>query len=390
MRLAAVIAMIVVSSVPRSSAADADKALVVDVSRDGEDAKRTIRRVGRDLAAAGYASADQDVVEALSSKWARSNGEARIRRFEAAKEAFSLFELDRALALLAELDSRSAEANPDEIREQLAERYVLEAVIQHSRGQRGAAIRAFRLAHRLVADDSLDSGKYQPEIVALYRKAVRANARAKPRQLALRTSPTGARVFVDGRSVTTKRGRVQIDAGPHLVRLTYPGHTSVAKRIDDEESIELALLPRKGDARLASLAAEVRDGDRRWRDAAAGELASAADAALVVLVRGKKAAIYRSATGERGPWIRVRSQSFANELSAVPAASEPVTVTDNTRRQRTPHTGGSDQQRWYQKPWVWVAIAGAVAIGGGTIAVVANSGQTQEQIGSFCFQGACQ
>ena len=172
------------------SLAAADTAVVLDISSDSQDASATIRRVWRDLAAAGYAGVDESVVSALSSKMPARSIEARTRRFGAAKDAYSLFQLDRALELLAQVDRLLVDVDPAEIRDHLAERYVLEALIQHSRGARADAIDAFRLAHRLDPDrKTLDSGRYQPEIVELYRQAVRANARAKPVKAPWKSSP---------------------------------------------------------------------------------------------------------------------------------------------------------------------------------------------------------
>lgn len=257
-----------------------------------------------------------------------------------AKNSYAQFEYQAALSELAELDQALAgEPGTSQVRELLAERYLLAGLIHHGNGDHDRARRAFRMTRAMEPSRvELDPGLYRPDIVSMYRQSgdISAEETATERRFA-DAEQTGARSSDLRRPLVTARSSQEL-----------------AKRAE--------------------------------------QLAATIDVSILVLVRIRKGNVegarFDRATGSLTHWLPIESDRLAGLLDLSPG-QEPA------RRDLLVSSGTQAAQptspSWYSTAWgKGLLIAGGLVVGGVLVyAVTAGEGEPTYDLGGWCFEGSC-
>ncbi len=283
---------------------------------------------------------------------------------EAAAAAMARFDHPQARRALARAEAALLALAPEPSLVELLARVSFETGLVHLREQnRGLALDAFRLVHRLIPEGpALDPARYPPEVVKAFdaaRKAPSGGAR-------LEVSSTFDRValYLDGARIGATPLALEITAGPHYLVASAPGFAARGSRIDaapgDRVALDLDL------ARLSvaerGLAARQRAGaapGRRELRLAVRSVAIIADVDAVLVIGdgggGLTASVYQRA-GDRLSVARPVDPEVGKLLGLVLPAPVPGPA--------DLLFGGRPQApaAWYQKPWGVLSIGGAVVV----------------------------
>lgn len=299
------------------------------------------------------------------------------RELDAAEEALSRFQLDRARAAVGRARAALDAAPPSPAR--LADAAFLAALIELRAGEPDRAARELELAQRLApARPALDPVRYPPQVIAADRAARARVAAAEALRVRIASEPPGATVFVDGR----RRGRAPLElslgAGPHHVAAVAPAHQAAAALLDTGSARHLALT-----LEPMSVAERARAWRRRALSARSGAaLRQAArrisdlagvDAALIVTGDGQPVAAVYERRADRLSYRRPVDAQVARLFGLLVPAGEPALVVP--RPEPAP---------WYARPW------GIAALGGGALtalitAIAISADEPQER--SFSLGG---
>ncbi|HLU67727.1 MAG TPA: PEGA domain-containing protein [Kofleriaceae bacterium] len=286
---------------------------------------------------------------------------------DSARSALAQFDHPRARRALARAEATLLAAPPDPPVIALMTQVAFTSGLVHLREQnRGLAIDAFRLVHRLAPErPPLDPARYPPEVVSAH-EAARRPAGA-PARLEVSTTFDGASVLLDGAPVGRTPLSIEIAAGPHVLHVAAPGYGAAGRRVEaaPRDSVQMVIDLRRLPA--AERALELRRGlaaagatDRAGLRAAAREVAALSGLDAVVVVSpgaaGQVAAIYQR-DGDRLSLARPVDGEI-DELLALLVPAPPPGPGDLFA---TPVPG---ERPWYQRPW------GMASIGGGALAAI--------------------
>jgi PEGA domain len=396
------VALVLVS--PAAGAAPKRVGFAVLVEADADAAPRSARAVdavraglaGRGLAPvpAGALRAALEEPMAPGDPAAAALAGAR-ERLDSARQAYTEFEYDRALAELDAIDRLLLDREPaPPLVALLVERHLLAGLVHEGRRRPADARRSFRMVHHLDPERrSLDPGEYRPQTVALYEKAVTSDDRASVRVV---TQPAGARIWLDGRALgETPLDLERMSAGAHWVVAVAPGHRPRGATVDLDPdaraSTPLSLALEKRPA--AERAAEQRralmaagDGERR---SAAAQLARTAGVDLLVLVRARggriEAVVFDARRGSLSAWLAMPSDRLSRALAPageVGGGSPALFSGTPTAPER------SSSPSWYGTWWGrTILIAGGLALGGAVFYAVSADGDQSYSVGDWCFAG---
>jgi hypothetical protein len=264
----------------------------------------------------------------------------------------------------------------------LAERQLLTGVILHADGDLDAARAAFRAAQVLdPSRGALDPAIYPPAVVAAFGQAI-STPRGRGELVAEGALPPEASVFVDG--LLAPRA-LQAGEGVHWIVAIAPGHRPKGAfariRAGERTVVRLDLAPASAVSRIEALRADLGDGsgDPVAQRAALGEVAAAADVALLVVVRRPgpraEAALYDAARAALGPYGPVDATRLAPPPDVGVVGDEPPPPEDPS---------------WYQRWWGkgLLVVVGA-AIVGTVVLVVTRDEASGTTIGDYCFAEDC-
>jgi hypothetical protein len=102
------------------------------------------------------------------------------------------------------------------------------AVASLSAGPKGAkdALAALKELARIRPDYRIDAAQFPPGVIATFEKARQLDARTPRGRLSLKSTPPGAKVFVDGLPQGQTPATLPLSPGPHVVRVEAPGYSS--------------------------------------------------------------------------------------------------------------------------------------------------------------------
>jgi hypothetical protein len=348
----------------------------------------------------GLAPVAGELRSALEERLPADGGDALARAREeltAAKEAYTRFDYERALADLAEVDRLLVDREPTPpLVQVMVERHLLAGLVHEGRRRPVEARRAFRTVHHLDPDRrGLDAGAYRPQVVALFAQAADDDGQGA---LRIATEPPGARVFVDGRPA----GRSPLDlervsSGRHWVVAAAPGRRPRGAMVDvDAErrrpaEQSLSLDPRPPVERAAELrraVGAVGDRDRRTASAA---LARAARVDLLILVRARanqvEGAVFDARRGLLSPWLAMPSERFSRALGSGSSAGADG---DLVAGGLAGSAAAADRAPSWHRTW-WgrtlIVAGGVVAAGVIVFAVTSGGDDPGYAVGGFCFAG---
>jgi hypothetical protein len=258
--------------------------------------------------------------------------------YPAAKEA-----LDRCVA---EVESTGGAALD---RRELADLFLYRALGATETGAAEEARDNLIQAATIHPSYPIDKARFRPSLVASYERARDAVRALDPARVEL-ALPDGCRVALDGGDVTGVRGH-ELRPGRHYIRAECPGKRPFAASptfAAGEQRFAPDLEPLVGD-RVRAMAATAPAARVIWVAlAASGEV----DVALIDRAAGKALRRWtmRLESVAAAPRLGEVLESIIEREFAAPVP-EPIVV----ERPLSP-------ARWYQKPWVWIAV-GAAATG---------------------------
>jgi hypothetical protein len=294
----------------------------------------------------------------------RAAAEAKTH-LEAAASAMARFDHPQGRRALARAQAALLALPPEPALTLLLAEVSFETGLVHLREQnRGLAIDAFRLVHRLIPQPPpLDPARYPPEVV----KAFDAARKAPPGSARLEVSSTfdGVALYLDGERIGATPLARDIAAGPHYLIAAAPGYAPRGSRLDaapsDRIAIDLDLVPlslaeRGLAARLRIVGAPSPDRLALRRAARNVAMVASVDAVLVIGdgKSGLTASVYER-TGDRLSLARPIDRDIGELLGLVVPASLPGP--DELTLGLSP-----ESPSWYQKPWGVLSIGGAVVL----------------------------
>lgn len=308
---------------------------------------------------------DEDGAAVESARRALADAEDALARFELSVAAA------RAAAGQAELNNVQPTPAVMALYAELA--FVL-GQAKHADGDGPAARSNFLLTQRLAPDRNLDPARYLPDVITAFRQARRSGGGRVPVQI--RGQGTA---YVDGQSVGAAPLSLDLAPGAHVIHLFSPSRLARGTRIEVSPTApSVVVLP---DAR-ANLSVIVARGRRAAIAAAADPLALTTAVAqlarligisdVVVLARNE-GALSVQAWRDRPPGAgMIHPISDGDAVAAVlldlapPAIEEQVAPPSVVIR-------GESQPSWYQRRWVQVSVAGALAVIATAIVLSASS-----------------
>jgi len=382
-------------------------AVLADSEADSRRGDRAIEAVRPDLARHGLASIPagdvRDALEAPLPPGSSSAGAvARARKqLDTARESYSRFEYERALADLEAVDRLLLAREPSpQLIEVLVQRHLLAGLIHEGRRRPAEARRSFRLVRHLdPSRRSLDAAEYRPQVVALFAQAIRDDGRRA--SLLISTTPAGASVWLDGRPAGEAPLQLQLSPGYHWIVAGAPGHRPHGAILDadparSEPAEQLSLDPRSPAERARELrrdlGAAAIDRERR---AAARELARIAGADVLVLVRARgarvEATVFDARRGALSAWLAMPSERFDRQLAAAGAPYLSPSQAAGGEAQGM-LAGGAEASAsapsWYSTWWGrTILIAGGLALGSAAVFALTSGGDPSYSVGDFCFAG---
>ena len=370
---ASLLASLVATALALPAAAAPRRIAVLNAAQDGAAGARAARELRERMAGESELSPlpAGDLSRALEGELpAGSPAERAIAEaqphLEAAAAAMARFDHPQARRALARAEATLLALAPEPSLVELLARVSFETGLVHLREQnRGLALDAFRLVHRLIPEGpALDPARYPPEVVKAFdaaRKAPGGSAR-------LEVSSTFDRValYLDGARIGATPLALEIAAGPHYLVASAPGFAARGSRIDAAPGDRVALdldLTRLSPAERG-LAARQRAvtgaaPDRKTLHRAAHSVALIAGVDAVVVIGdgggGLVASVYQRA-GDRLSVARPVDQEVGKLLGLVLPAPVPGPA-DLLFGGRPPAPAA-----WYQKPWGVLSIGGAVVL----------------------------
>lgn len=233
-------------------------------------------------------------------------------------------------------------------RRQLADAYLFRALARTEQGRAEEARDDLIRAATLHPAYAIDKARFRPSLVAAFERA-RAAALAGPRASVSLGLPAGCQVEIDA-AESGAAETLSLIPGPHFIRARCPGKRPLVAQptfVPGEQSYHPALEPLPSDR------------------ARALEATTAAKLIWVSLSRERRGAVAialidRASRKVKRRWtLALESPGDAGRLEPIlasvldrqltPAAAPPrVVVRDRPRR-------------WYQRPWLWVAVGAAAA-----------------------------
>jgi hypothetical protein len=296
----------------------------------------------------------------------RAAAEARSHLADAAA-AMARFDHPRARRALARAEAVLLAQPPDPALTQLLAEVSFESGLVHLREQnRGLALDAFRLVHRLLpARPPLDPARYPPEVVKAYDAARRPASGAA--RLEASSTFDGVALYLDGEQIGATPLAHEIASGPHLLIATAPGYAARGTRLDaapgdrialDLDLVRLSLAERALAVRMTALAAPASDR-AAFRQAAHGVAQIAGVDAVLVIAEGASggltASVYERAA-DRLSLARPVDREIGELLGLILPAAVPGPA-DLLLGVRP-----AEPAPWYQRPWGVASIGGAVVL----------------------------
>ncbi|MCB9593723.1 MAG: PEGA domain-containing protein [Sandaracinaceae bacterium] len=232
-------------------------------------------------------------------------------------------------------------------------------------GQAGVSEAALRRAASVDASRSVQAAEAHPDVVARARAIARAAATGPRGRFEVRSDAAGAVAYLDDGLVGPLPATVEAPVGPHVLRVDAPAHRGWASVVTvfegDRPAIEVTLAPtaQLTQARAAARAATVGD-----LDALVGALSALEEAPVVHRVRLGAGPLDRAllttcdASGCRGP--------MQLEGAPGPSLTGPIaSVAESERWLLERPAIHIDEPEWWERWYVWAAVAAVVAIGVG-------------------------
>lgn len=311
---------------------------------------------------------DEDSAAVESARRALADAEDALARFELSVAAA------RAAAGQAELNNVQPTHAVMALYAELA--FVL-GQAKHADGDGPAARSNFLLTQRLAPDRNLDPARYLPDVITAFRQARRSGGGRVPVQI--RGQGTA---YVDGQSVGTAPISLDLAPGAHVIHLFSPSRLARGTRIEVSPTApSVVVLP---DAR-ANLSVIVARGRRAAIAAAADPLALTTAVAqlarligisdVVVLARNE-GALSVQAWRDRPPGAgMIHPVSAGDAVASVLLDLAPPTVEEMVELPPSVVIRGESQPSWYQRRWVQVSVAGALAVIATAIVLSASSNE---------------
>ena len=376
----------------------------------GPEAESSIDEARGQLGRHGYRAVDSGALRAaleepLPEGPATTPALGRARNHLAsAREAYASFEYDRAMGELERIDELLLDREPSQpLVDIIIQAHLLAGQVHESRDRLDEAVASFRLVRHLdPSRTALDPGEYRPRVVSLYKKSRPGQANAT---LALDVSPSGAQVWIDGRSM----GRAPVDArglgpGRHWVVASGLGRSPRGQLVDvgagKRRTVHLELKPRRPGERIVEVRRALGSATSRDElEAGAAELAGAAGVEVMVLVRGRgdavEGAAFDTARGELGAWAPLPSRGFWLVLTPGQALGDGDGGSGGGSGNGSggslvsgPGKGEGDRS-WYQTGWGKGLLigGGAAIVTGAVLYFVLAGGEDTYTLGGWCFAG---
>lgn len=346
---------------------------LLNAARDGAEGARAARELRERMAAEPELSPLEpgDLSRALEGELPAGSPAERAAaeaggHLEAASAAMARFDHTQARRALSRAETALLARPPAPALTELLAEVSFRTGLVHLREQnRGLALDAFRLVHRLLPErPPLDPARYPPEVVKAFDAARRAPAGSA--RLEVSSTFDGAAVFLDGARIGATPLAREIAAGPHYLVVTAPGYLARGTRLEaaggdrialDLDLVRLSLAERGLAARLGVVSAPVVDRAALRRAARSVALIAAVDAVVVLAdgPRGLTASVYERA-GDRLSLARPVDREVGELLGLVVPAPLPGPA---DLMLDLPAGGAAP---WYQRPWGLLSIGGAVVL----------------------------
>ena len=390
LRATCLVASLVLLCTAGEGHAESPSAAIADLNLSRPTGGQLLDTIRRDLSVAGYTLNEKAaLLRGLQGEVVIGKAQKKAKKLLAkAQSDYENFELEDALEALQSVDSALLdEANEQEARELLSERFLLAGLIRFAQKHNDKATNNFRLAHRLQPSrKSLDISSHRPSVVSLYGGAVRLNKNAKDSTLTPSWEPAEATLYLDGKKL---RKDTKVTQGPHVLTLRADGYASKSTALSLAESAEHSVRLKK-----LSLAKELK----RLRENAASDksskakrfkkLASAVAVDTLVLVQdgsdGPEGALYNRADNSLSSWVPIGGVRWESLLSRSDDEGTAVAVSSAGRN--------ADKGPWFKQWWGGGLIVGGTAIVGTAIYFALSSSDStsmEANIDQWCF-GSCE
>lgn len=233
-------------------------------------------------------------------------------------------------------------------RRQLADAFLFRALARTEQGRAEEARDDLIRAATLHPAYAIDKARFRPSLVAAFERA-RAAAVAGPRASVSVGLPAGCELEVDAAEAGAAE-TLSLVPGAHFIRARCPGKQLLVARptfVPGEQSYRPKLEPRPSDrARALGATASARliwvSLSRERRGAVAVELVDRASGKVK-----RRWSLALEGPGDAARLEPVLASVLDRELT--PAAPPPEVVLRDRPR------------RWYERPWLWVAVGAAAA-----------------------------
>ncbi len=360
-----------------------------------DEARAEASAAGDDLVASGPVRAALEDRLPPPADDADNTLDEAIGRLADAIDAYADARQADALARAHEVDKLLTGVLPtsDTVR-MLAEANLLIGMVHVERHEDARAIDSFRIVCRLQPDRAeIESSKYPPRALELYRRARRLEAAREGVTLRVTTIPPGTRVWVDGHLVgKSPIAAKNVAPGIHYVAVGHRDLEPHAGKVWVEPGagsrIELQPQPRPPPERIIRIRREAlaeSQDDVAWQQVAR-ELSSNVAVDVLILVRDRpdgaiEAAFFDVRSLRLGAWVAMPSAAFTRALQ--PSSSGKLIVDRMLAPRRR------KARPWYRTWWgASLLVSGGLAVGG--VLVYSFSGREEEQsytIGDWCFDG---
>jgi hypothetical protein len=372
---------------------------VVNLAGDGEAARQAMAQISRDLSQRAWSSPEPTLARAIEGAVdhrrddaLRADADAIV---SAARRAYRDFRYRDALERLEAAESALRSLTPSvDTAQRLADLHLLAGEIHVDADEVPAAIESFRLAHHLdPGRRSLDPALFRPKVVALYEKVLLEAANAETSAYVVRTEPSGALVWIDGRPSGTSPYRVSLTPGDHYVAATLESHEPQVSRVrvaaqdGAELTLSLRVSPpidalRQAQAELSVTAS----GAPRAREIKARILASISATALLVLAvreneRLEACVFTPTSTADD------RCVPPEDAAAALDAIAAPLVVADVPKAIQSPSSEQSTP--WYETWILPVSVAGLASVAAVVIVALAQHRESSYAIDRFCVGMKC-
>jgi len=228
------------------------------------------------------------------------------------------------------------------------------------------------------------AGEHPPEVEQFIESTRRAQQSSVTGELAVLSRPKGARVTIDGKPAGTTPLSLAVPSGPHLVIVQAVGRAPHAQWAPSRgalpQRVEVDLRPHGPSAVAAQLLAAAQSDTQRVVDHPQA-LRTAVGPQRAVLEVHPATADAKTAPALKATMVWTGKadqavQTASCEGSAADALAQCLTpqlmrMTGAKASPSVAPTAGQDQ-RWYQRWWVWAIVGGVAAASTGTAVYLAT------------------